>query len=121
MPCDFLMTQAYDNIVLAKVMRERLLDAPAIASLSEDLMKLLDRYPRISLVLDLSDVGYLSSAMLGKLVALLKGVKAGKGRMAIAGVRPALKPLFTVTQLDKLMEFYPDAEQALLLYKRKPL
>ncbi len=117
MPCDFLMTQAYDRIVLAKVMKERLLDAAAIASLAEGLNELVSRHPRMSLVLDLSDVAYLSSAVLGKLVALYKAVKADKGRIAITGVKPTLMPLFKVTQLDKMMQFFPDAEQAIKLYK----
>ena len=117
MACDFLMTQAYEKIVLAKVMKERLLDAAAIASLAEGLNDLTKRYPRMSLVLDLADVGYLSSAVFGKLVALYKVVKADKGRIAICGVKPSLMPLFTVTQLDKMMQFFPDAEQAIKLYK----
>ena len=117
MACDFLLIQAYDKIVLVKVMKERLLDVRDIASLAEGLMDLTKRYPRMSLVIDLSDVGYLSSAMLGKLVALYKAVKADKGRIAIGGVKPSLMPLFTVTQLDKMMQFFPDAEQAIKLYK----
>jgi anti-anti-sigma factor len=121
MPCDFLLVQAYDKIVLAKVMKERLLDIPTIASLSEGLNELLDRYPRISLVLDLADVGYLSSAVLGKLVALHKAIKAGKGRLAIGGVKPPMMPLFKVTQLDKIIQFFPDAQQAIMLFRREPL
>lgn len=117
MPCDFLMVQAYDKIVLAKVMKERLLDVRDIAALGEALMDLTKRHPRMNLVLDLADVGYLSSAMLGKLVALYKAVKADKGRIAVCGVRKSLMPLFTVTQLDKMMQFFPDAEQAITLYK----
>jgi anti-anti-sigma factor len=117
MPCEFLMVQAYDKIVLAKVMKERLLDPPSIASLAEGLMELTQRHPRMNLVIDLADVGYLSSAMLGKLVALYKAVKADKGRIAITGVKKSLMPLFTVTQLDKMMQFFPDAEQAITLYK----
>lgn len=121
MPCDFLITTAYDQIVLARIERERLLDAAAIAALSEDLMKLLDRYPRISLVLDLEAVAALSSAMLGKLVALHKAVTQFKGRMVLAGVKDSIKPLFAVTKLDKVLQFAPSAQEAILLYKRKPL
>jgi hypothetical protein len=74
MPCDFLVVQAYDNLVLARIEKDRLLDVAGIAALSEDLIKLTDRYPRISLVLDLEAVSAMSSAMLGKLVSLHKAV-----------------------------------------------
>jgi anti-anti-sigma regulatory factor len=59
--------------------------------------------------------------MVGKLVALYKGVQAQRGRMAICGVKPALKPIFTMVQLDKLVPFHPDAERVLLEWRRKPL
>ena len=121
MPSEHLIIQAYDGIVLAKNTKERVLEAPVINALAEDLAKLVDRYPKISLVLDLADVGYLSSSFIGKLMALFKAVTAVKGRMAVGGVRPSLMPLFQVTRLDKIITFAPDAEQVIQLYKRKPL
>jgi anti-sigma B factor antagonist len=121
MPCDFLIVEAYDNVVLAKVEKDRLLDVANIAALSDALTALLDRYPRISLILDMSSVSYLSSAMLGTLVSLHKGVKGGKGRMAVAGVKESLMPLFKITKLDKLFDIFKDAQEPLLLYRRKPL
>jgi STAS domain len=96
MACDFLMVQRYDNIVLAKVMKERLLDPPSISSLAEALNAECDRTARISLVIDMSDVGYLSSAMIGKLVAVHKAAKLGKGRVAIAGLKAPLLTMFKV-------------------------
>lgn len=121
MSCDFLIVQTYDNIVLAKIEKDRLLDIGSIKSLSDALTALLDRHPKISLVLDMSAVGYLSSAMLGKLVSLHKSVRANNGRMAVGGVKAQIMPLFKITKLDKLFELYGDAQEALLLYKRKPL
>ena len=121
MPSEHLNVQAYDNIVLAKITKERLLDAPVIAALGQDLLALVDRYPKISLVLDISDVGYLSSAFIGKLVALFKAITAVKGRMTVAGARPSLMPLFQVTRLDKVIHFEAETEKAIMSYKRKPL
>lgn len=121
MASEHLSVQAYENIVLATITKERLLDPPVIAALGEDLLKLVDRYPRMSLVLDLSAVNYLSSAFIGKLIALFKSVAANKGRMTIAGAKPSLMPLFQVTRLDKIIQFEAEAEKAILFYKRKPL
>ena len=121
MPCAFLIVQAYDNIVLARIEKDRLVDIRDITGVADDLTKLLDRYPKISLVLDLEAVVAMSSAALGKLVALHKGVAGLKGRMVLAGVKGSIMPLFTVTKLDKLFTFAPTAQEAILLYKRKPL
>ena len=74
-----------------------------------------------SLIVDLGDVAYLSSAFIGKLVAVFKSISTVKGRMIVAGVRPSLMPLFQVTRIDKIIAFEPVVEKAILLYKRKPL
>ncbi|HEX3135407.1 MAG TPA: STAS domain-containing protein [Planctomycetota bacterium] len=121
MSCDFLVVQRYDKIVLAEVKKERLLDPASITSLGEALIAECDRTAKISLVIDVSAVGYLSSAMIGKLVAVHKAAKLSKGRVAITGLKTPLLQMFKVTQLDKLFEFAPDAEQVIMLYKRKPL
>lgn len=121
MPCDFLTVTAYDNIVLARIEKDRLLDAAAITAVSADLMELTERYPKISLVLDCEAVAALSSAMLGKLVALHKQIKAYKGRLVLAGINSKIMPLFQVTKLDKVIDFSPSAQEAILFYKRKPL
>jgi anti-sigma B factor antagonist len=121
MPCDFLTVQAYDHIVLARIEKARLLDVRDITAVAEELTRLLDRYPRISLVLDLEAVVAMSSAALGKLVALHKAVTGFKGRLMLAGVKPSIMPLFTVTKLDKILAFAATAQEAILLYKRKPL
>ena len=121
MACAFLIVQAYDNIVLARIDKPRLLEARDITSVAEDLTRLLDRYPKISLVVDLEAVVALSSAALGKLVALHKGVVNLKGRMTLAGVKPTIMPLFAVTKLDKLFTFSATAEEGIQFYRRKPL
>jgi len=120
-PSGHLIIQAYDRIVLVQVTKERLLDMAVINAIGIELTDLLERHAKPSIVLDLAQVGYMSSAMIGKLIAFYKGVIVAKGRLAIAGVRPELLPLFKITQIDKLIRFYPDAQQVILEFKRKPL
>ena len=118
-PSGHLIIQAYDGVVLVKITKDRLLEAPVIAAISTELMELLDRYANPSIVIDMADVAYISSAMVGKLIALYKGVTALKGKVAIGGVRESLMPIFKVTQIDRLMKFSPDAPSAIMLFKRK--
>ncbi len=115
--CDFLTIQTYQGIILASIAKPRLIEAPAIQAMHDVLAMHLARHARPSLVLDLHEVAALASAALGKFIALHKTIRAGKGRMAIAGLRPELKPLFTVTGLDKIFEFHPDAQQVMQAWK----
>lgn len=116
-----LIVQVYDRTVLVQVTKERLLDMPVINAIGVELMGLLDRHAKPSVILDLAPVAYMSSAMVGKLIGFYKGVIAAKGRLAIAGVRTDLMPLFKITQIDRLIRFYPEAQQVILEFRRKPL
>jgi anti-anti-sigma factor len=115
-----LIVQAYDNIVLVQITKDRLLDMPVINAIGAEMIGLLERYPKPSIIIDMAPVAYLSSAMVGKLIGFYKAVIQAKGRLAIAGVRADIMPLFKVTQIDRLIRFYPDAQQILLEFRRKP-
>ena len=121
MPSGLVTIQNYQKNVLAVITKDRLTDAGSINAVAEDLDFELEKFPKISLIIDCSAIAAMSSLMLGKLVALHKKVKKGKGRMCLTGIDKKLMPLFTVTKLHKVFDFADDAQQVLLLYQRKPL
>jgi anti-anti-sigma factor len=116
-----LIIQAYQGIVLAKITTQRLLDPPMVNGIHADLLAQLDRHPRISLVIDLSEVRYLASAMIGKLVSVQKRITQLKGRLVVTGIRPEIKPILAAIQFEKLVEVHADAESAILKFRRTPM
>jgi anti-sigma B factor antagonist len=109
------------EVIWFRILKDRLLDAREIDAIGQALLHLTDMHPRLSLVLEMDKVSHMSSAMLGKLVALHKAVRRGKGRLAICNLHKSLMPLFKVTKLDKIFDMQPDAQELLLLWQRKPL
>ena len=116
-----VLIQVYQNIVLIKIDKDRLLEMKDINAVSAAILKQIDMHPKISLVLDLSAVTNMSSAMLGKLVAIHKSVKTGRGRLAVCDVKPQIFELFKMTKLHKLFDIREKSEDAINYYKRKPL
>ena len=55
------------------------------------------------LVLDFSDVHYISSAALGKLINLKKKVTAVRGAVRIRGLHPEMLEIFRITRLDQVI------------------
>lgn len=64
------------------------------------------------LVVDLTEVIYLSSAGLRAFLAAAKKI-ASQGKLAIAGVRPHVLEVFAISGFDELFSFYPTAAEAL--------
>ena len=63
----------------------------------------LDR-PDQTVILDLTNVEYLTSTVLGHLVSLHKRLKIGGGHLKLQNPRPAIANVFRVTQLDHVLE-----------------
>src|SRR5262245_38093547 len=78
------------------------LDDQNTEMMGEDLFKLADGLGRRMLVLDFSNVEYLSSTALGKFITLNKKVKAGGGQLVFRNMDPQIYEVFDVTKLNKL-------------------
>ncbi len=63
-------------------------------------------------VLDLSAVDYVSSAGLRVLLKAAKQAKSVSNRLALAGVRPAVKEVFDISGFTSLFVIHPDRASA---------
>jgi anti-sigma B factor antagonist len=69
---------------------------------------------RYKIVVDLTDVEYMSSAAFRVLISALKQVKKGtrRGNVQLAGVSPKLMEVFKLGGFDDLFKFYDKAADA---------
>lgn len=65
-----------------------------------------------ALVLDFSDVVYISSVGLRVLLLAAKQVKAQQGRIAIAALTPIVAEVFQVSHFNLVLSVYPDVAAA---------
>jgi anti-sigma B factor antagonist len=90
-----------------------ILDAAAVETIGKRLYALVDEQARRKLVLDFSEVRFLTSQMLAVLITLHKKSQAIGGQVVLCGLRPELGKVFKVTRLDKLLSFAGNEEAAL--------
>jgi anti-anti-sigma factor len=65
------------------------------------------------LALDMSRLEYISSAGLRVLLVLARKVQQGSGKIALFGLAPNVREVFTVSGLDTILSIQPDAAAAL--------
>jgi anti-anti-sigma factor len=63
-----------------------------------------------NLLLNLSNIDFLSSDTLGRVVAVHKIMKEKGGRLSLCEVRPPICEILTVTKLDTILNIIPDFE-----------
>jgi anti-sigma B factor antagonist len=101
------------DITIAKFIDKKILDENNIQVIGNQLFGLIDEERRLKIILDFSNVEYLSSAALGKLITMEKKVKAAKGKLRLCCIRPEIYEVFAITKLNRLFKICEDQERAL--------
>jgi anti-sigma B factor antagonist len=101
------------DITIAKFIDKKILDENNIQVIGNQLFGLIDEEGRTKIILDFSNVEYLSSAALGKLITMEKKVKAAKGKLRLCCIRPEIYEVFAITKLNRLFKIFEDQERAL--------
>ena len=101
------------DVTVARFLDKKILDETNIQIVGNQLFALVDDEGRRKILLDFSNVEYLSSAALGKLITLDKKVKANGGKLRLCSVRPEIYEVFAITRLNRLFEMHDDQEKGL--------
>jgi len=108
-----LLIQTIKNVTIVNFVDSAIMDTLKIQELAGQLYDLVDKQNIKRLILDFSQVRFLSSQTLGVLLNLRKKMDAIKGRLVICGMRKELHKLFRITRVDKIFDFYDNEQQAL--------
>jgi anti-sigma B factor antagonist len=88
------------------------LDTPVVPEAERKVKEVLASGQK-NLILDLTDVPYISSSGIRVLVVALKATRAAQGDTRLAGVFRTVREVLKVTRVEKLFHIYPDVESAL--------
>jgi anti-sigma B factor antagonist len=79
--------------------------------LEAELIKLLGTGARL-LVFDLSGTKYIASSGLRILLSTAKKLANSGGKMALSGLNPQVREVFTIAGFDRIFKIYPSLEEA---------
>lgn len=101
-----LFTQTDGDVTVVFFMEARILDDATIQEVARELFAMADNSYRPKIILNFENVDYLSSAVLGKIVAFHKKIKEAKGIAALCQIKPTIREVFKITKLDKVLAIY---------------
>ena len=85
-------------------MVERILEERDIQELEESIMSVVEQARRPKLILDFGQVEFLSSAALGLLIKIHKGVCERKGQLQLCNIAPKIYEVFKITKLTEIFD-----------------
>lgn len=99
-------------VTVARIVDKKILDESAVQEMGLEILGLIEQDGHRSLALDFSDVEYLSSAALGKLITLDRKMKGHRGQLSLCGIRPEILEVFQITKLNKVFTIRKDVAEA---------
>ena len=101
------------NVSVVRFRDQKIIDPEAIQELGQELFDLVDQDARGKIVLNFSNVEFLSSAALGKLITFEKKVKKEGAELILTDISPEIFQVFAITNLDKLFQIKDSEADAL--------
>jgi anti-sigma B factor antagonist len=101
------------DVTVVNFVDKKILDEQNIQLIGEQLFRLVDDLSRTKLLLNFSNVEYLSSAALGKLITLNKKVNGAGGKLILCHIAPNIYEVFEITKLNKILNIQKDEQGGL--------
>ena len=101
-----------ENATIISFTDEKILEEKDINQLRKSLMSVVNQQKKMNLVLDFSNVKFLSSAVLGLLIRISKKVYENDGQLRLCNISSNILEVFKITRLTKIFDIYPDIAAA---------
>ena len=105
-----------EGVTVVRFVDRKILDEGNIQELGRELFHLVEEEGRQNLLLNFSNVEFLSSGALGKLITLDRKVKSGGGALKLSNIRPEIYEVFAITKLNKHFDIKEDESDALAAF-----
>ena len=101
------------DIAVVQFVDKKILDEQNIAMIGDDLFRLVDELGRRKLLLNFSNVEFMSSAALGKLIRLHQRMGQVGGKLVLCCIVKDIHTVFVLTKLDKMLKIVKDEQTGL--------
>lgn len=113
-----LRVEFHGSIVVATLTDEKILEESQLKGLEGSFMPLIAQTPSIQLIVDFSNVQFLTSSVLGLLIRISKKIYETQGKLRLCSINPKILEIFRITRLDKIFEIFPNVDEAMIGLKR---
>jgi anti-sigma B factor antagonist len=104
------------DVAVVRFVDRKILDEGNIQEVGQELYGLVEKEQRAKLLLNFSNVDFLSSAALGKLIKLEKKVRDAGGTLKLSNIRPEIYEVFVITKLTRVFDIKDDEAEALAAF-----
>lgn len=102
-----------EEVAVVKFTDEKVMDPARIEQLGKELMQVTDSDKNERVLINFANVKFFSSAAINKLIVLEKRMRARGGQVMLSNLRPEVRDLFNLTNLDDLFRIEDEQSDAI--------
>jgi|TARA_B110000495_G_scaffold93599_1_gene80881 anti-sigma B factor antagonist len=107
-----------DNVLIVYFQDVRIIDDSRISSLGQELGELINNTSNSRIILNFQNVGFMSSAMIGKLVLFGKKCKEAKVKLRLCTIGDNVDEVFKLMRLNKVFDIDKNEETSIKKIKK---
>ena len=92
---------------------EKILQTADIIALENSILPVIEGKEALKLVINFTNVQFLSSSVLGLLIRISKKIYEQDGQLRLCNINPKIFSIFKITRLDKVFDIYNDLPEAM--------
>jgi len=109
-----LRIKKQNDVAVVSFATSRILDQSNVQQLGEEFDALVAEFKLGKIVVNFAGVTYMSSAVMGKLVGLLKRSKAAGGKLILCAIEESIFEIFEIMRFDKMFEIRKTEDEAVI-------
>jgi anti-sigma B factor antagonist len=108
-----LISRVQHGVTVVHFTEAKVIDQRNINMIGAELTKMVESGGVSKMLVNMENVEYLSSAVLGKLISVHKTLLMNKGSLKLCGIGAAILEVFEITRLDKVFDIHKSEIEAL--------
>jgi len=108
-----LITKREGTVLIVNFQDVSLIDESRIESVGEELLELTNDGANEKIVLNFQSVGFMSSAMISKVIDFGNACKSEKIKLRLCSINDNVKKVFDLMRLEKVFDIDADEEKAM--------
>lgn len=102
-----------DEVSVVKFTDEKVMDPARIEQMGNELLRISDSQDSEKVLINFSNVKFFSSAAINKLIVMEKRMRAKGGQVMLSNLRPEVRDLFDLTNLNDLFQIEDEQNTAI--------
>ena len=112
-----LISHVQQGVTIVHFSDAKVIDQRNINLIGAELTEMVEKSGARKMLVNLENVQYLSSAVLGKLISLHKALRMQKGVLKLCSIGAPIFEVFEITRLDRVFDIYKSEDEALTAFR----